>query len=221
MGFCDLPVVLNSSVLVFPQCLWAFVVVSWGKLRLWRQSRVIQRPQMSSCVQSPESWWRILSLLQVRRQIMVYSMNIFFFPNMHYFYCLSVYKAFTPQMGIPTSETPSRIGSGARAKPVPWQTCFYRTHFSPPIDRWRRQYHDGSRASRQYFILASFSASKLAGNHHLPTCVLIIALLRASLRSQVSPSPVEQNTCKHEIQLYFLFISSEIHPRNEKVELMI
>lgn len=133
-------------------------------------------------------------------------------------------------MGIPTSETPSRIGSGARAKPVPWQTCFYRTHFSPPIDRWRRQYHDGSRASRQYFILASFSASKLAGNHHhhhLPTCALTVSSFCSGRhlqysKSDVSPnnqerSPVAQNTCKHEIQLYFLFISSEIHPEMKKL----
>lgn len=68
--WCDLAVVLNRmpSNVLLSQSLWASAVVSRGKSSPWRQSRAVQRPQTSSCVQSPESWWGIQSSPQVRWQ---------------------------------------------------------------------------------------------------------------------------------------------------------
>lgn len=128
----------NTDSLLVSQSLWASAVVSWGKSRPWRRSRAAQRPRTSFCVQSPESWWRIQSLLQVRGQTLykpVQCLKPFFF---HIHYHLSK-CAYAPQMGIPMSENPSRAGSGARTKPAPWRTCPCRPRSSPPTDLWRWQ----------------------------------------------------------------------------------
>lgn len=58
----------TEYIVLVSQSLWASAVVSWGKSRPWSQSRAAQRPLMSFCVQSPESWWRIQLLLQVRQK---------------------------------------------------------------------------------------------------------------------------------------------------------
>lgn len=80
--------------------------------------------------------------------------SLFFFDTF-----IGSHRVSTPQMGIPMSGSPSRAGSGARTKPVPWQTCPCRLYFSPPIDLWRWQSHAGSQASRQHLISAGFSES--------------------------------------------------------------
>lgn len=79
-GHIDGPAAMSRmlSTVSLSQSLWASEVVSWGSSRPWKQRRLVQRHQMSSCVQSPESWWRILSLLQVR-QLIFHRLFFFFF----------------------------------------------------------------------------------------------------------------------------------------------
>lgn len=54
-----------SHSCVCQQSPWACVINSWEKCRSWRTSQIVQAFLTSSSAPSPESWWRIRSLLQV------------------------------------------------------------------------------------------------------------------------------------------------------------
>lgn len=97
----------------------------------------------------------------------------------HHHLVLSVMSA--PQMGIPTSETRLRAGSGARTKPAPWRTCRSRPRCSRPTDLWRRRSRGGSWASRWQLIFRLLARIQINRNFiikqgpaHLITSALII-----------------------------------------------
>lgn len=50
------------------QSLWACVINSWEKCRSWRMNQIVQASLMSSSAPSPESSWRLQSLLQVGKE---------------------------------------------------------------------------------------------------------------------------------------------------------
>lgn len=157
----NVPPGVPAEQCVVSQSPWVFAAVSWGKSRPWRRRKAVQRPLMSSCVQSPESWWRIRSSPQVEPQLIkVYSsLSELFLCCTFFYYCCVC----SPQMVTPMRGFPLRAGSRGRIKPVRWPTCPCRPPCSPPTDLWSRPYHGGSPATRLQLVSTHFSEGRSTG----------------------------------------------------------